>query len=63
MVRTTIGVSKIDQLKVLVIPFFPPTLLVFDEQMLLKLYCKELQPVVFPWLENMVVLVVKPSHK
>jgi hypothetical protein len=29
---TTIGVSKIDRMKVLVIPFFPFALLVFDEE-------------------------------
>jgi hypothetical protein len=29
---TIVWVSKIDQLKALVIPFFPPTLLVFDKE-------------------------------
>jgi hypothetical protein len=32
IIRTTIGVSKIDWLKVFVVPFFPLVLLIFDEK-------------------------------
>ncbi len=35
IVGTITGVSKIDKLKVLVVPFFPPVLQVFDEKVLM----------------------------
>jgi hypothetical protein len=54
VVETTIGVSRIDWLKVFVVPLFPPTLLVFDE---------EINMVQFPWLDNVIVFVIKSPHE
>jgi hypothetical protein len=68
VVGTITTVSKIKQLKVFVVPFFPPTLLVSNEkvhlpQQVVEVHCWELQLVVFHWLENVVVLVVEPPHE
>jgi hypothetical protein len=62
------GVSKINELKVLVIPFFPHALLVFDEevnmlQLNVEAHCYKHQPVEFSQLENVVVLMVEPPHE
>ncbi len=50
------------------VPFFPPTVLVFAEkvnlpQSVVEVHCWEHQLVEFPWLKNMVVFVIQPLHE
>lgn len=61
------GVKK-DWLKVLLVPFFPLALMVFDEeismsQLVIEVHCMEQQVVESLQLENMVVLVIESFHE